>query len=123
MVVCARTDSPLTRLAAAHNWVRLFAFDLPAGKDGFLATNSLLASAVLLGRAYEASLPAAEPLPPSLAELSAPAAQDTIPERWRAAANRSGSVRHSSSCMDRPSSRLLSISSHGSQKPRSATFR
>jgi hypothetical protein len=72
VVVCARADSPLTRLAAAHPWVRLFAFDLPGGKDGFLATNSLLASSVLLDRAYEANLPAAEPLPPNLAELSAP---------------------------------------------------
>jgi fructoselysine-6-P-deglycase FrlB-like protein len=72
VVVCARADSPLTRLAAAHDWVRLFAFDLPGGKDGFLATNSLLASAVLLGRAYEVNLPAADPLPPNLAGLSAP---------------------------------------------------
>jgi fructoselysine-6-P-deglycase FrlB-like protein len=72
VVICARADSPLTRLAAGHNWVRLFAFNLPGGKDGFLATNSLLASAVLLYRAYQANLGTADPLPPDLAELSSP---------------------------------------------------
>jgi hypothetical protein len=69
VILCARAGSPLTRLATRYPWVRVFAFDVPGGKDGFLATNSLLASAVLLKRAYDANLASADPLPPNLAGL------------------------------------------------------
>lgn len=51
-VMCGRPGSPLTKLAQAHEYVDLLLFDPPAGKDGFLATNSLMAFNALLTRAY-----------------------------------------------------------------------
>ncbi|MGR4866725.1 HAD hydrolase family protein [Caulobacter sp. LARHSG274] len=51
-VLCGRAGSPLTELAQAHAYVDLLLFDPPAGKDGFLATNSLVAFIALLTRAY-----------------------------------------------------------------------
>jgi hydroxymethylpyrimidine pyrophosphatase-like HAD family hydrolase len=54
--LCGDPSSPLARAAEACSYCDLAAFDLPAGKDGFLATNSLLAFCVLLTRAYETLL-------------------------------------------------------------------
>ena len=48
-------QSPITRiasLAARYQMVDFIPFELPTGKDGFLATNSLLAFCILLSRAY-----------------------------------------------------------------------
>ena len=53
-VICATTGSALARRVNRYSTVELCEFALPAGRDGFLATNSLLASGVLLYRAYEA---------------------------------------------------------------------
>lgn len=50
-VVCARRDSPLAAMARQYEGSSVLEFNLRAGKDGFLATNSLLATAVLLTRA------------------------------------------------------------------------
>ncbi|WP_408891631.1 hypothetical protein ACJ2CR_19410 [Myxococcus faecalis] len=54
-----RAQSPLSNAAAAYGRARVFAADAPTGKDGFLATNSLVATCVLITRAYgfEISLP------------------------------------------------------------------
>lgn len=51
-VVCATTGSKLADAARRYSTVEMCEFDLPAGRDGFLATNSLLASGVILSRAY-----------------------------------------------------------------------
>lgn len=51
-VVCATTGSKLAGAVHRYSTVELCEFDLPAGRDGFLATNSLLASGVILSRAY-----------------------------------------------------------------------
>jgi hypothetical protein len=51
-VVCGREDSPLTELCRAHPFVDLIVSPPPAGKDGFLATNSLLGFVTLLMRSY-----------------------------------------------------------------------
>lgn len=69
LILCAREGSPLARRAAKHPDVDFAEFELPSGKDGFLATNSLLASVMLVARAYAAVFNAAEPLPRSLSEL------------------------------------------------------
>lgn len=53
-VLCGREDSPLAKLCGAHPFADLLLFPPPAGKDGFLATNSLLAFTTLLARAYAA---------------------------------------------------------------------
>lgn len=51
-VLCGRDDSPVAKLCKAHPFVDLLPFPSPAGKDGFLATNSLLGFTTLLARAY-----------------------------------------------------------------------
>ena len=66
MAMCMRTRSPLAQLAAKYRRVGLLELDLPSGKDGFLATNSLLAFATVLLRAYAGSSPDAAALPEDL---------------------------------------------------------
>jgi hydroxymethylpyrimidine pyrophosphatase-like HAD family hydrolase len=51
-VMCGRPDSPITEICGRHPFVDLLLFPPPAGKDGFLATNSLMGFAALLARAY-----------------------------------------------------------------------
>ena len=50
-VVCATEGSPLAKLARTYDGAAVLEFELPTGRDGFLATNSLLATAVLMTRA------------------------------------------------------------------------
>lgn len=72
VVACARKSSRLAMLATKFRYVDYFDFDLPSGKDGFLATNSLLAFSVLLLRAYLKVFPAKAELPPALDGLVHP---------------------------------------------------
>ena len=51
-VLCGRDPSPLATLCRQHQFVDLLLYSPPTGKDGFLATNSLLAVVALLTRAY-----------------------------------------------------------------------
>ena len=51
-VLCGRDASPLANLCRQHPFVDLLLYSPPAGKDGFLATNSLLGFTALLTRAY-----------------------------------------------------------------------
>ena len=51
-VLCSHELSPLGRLCKKHPFVDLLAYAPPPGKDGFLATNSLLGFSALLTRAY-----------------------------------------------------------------------
>lgn len=51
-VMCGRPGSPITEICERHPFVDLLLFPPPAGKDGFLATNSLVGFAALLARAY-----------------------------------------------------------------------
>lgn len=50
--VTLRADNALSAAAANFSRARVFAAEAPAGKDGFLATNSLIATCVLIARAY-----------------------------------------------------------------------
>jgi HAD superfamily hydrolase (TIGR01484 family) len=52
IVFCFQKDSPLSKLAKKYRNIDLIEFNLPWERDGFLATNSLLAFNVLLLRAY-----------------------------------------------------------------------
>ena len=52
-VLCGRRNSPLARLCRLHPFIDLLLF-APQGKDGFLATNSLLGFSSILARAYAA---------------------------------------------------------------------
>lgn len=53
-VLCGRKASPLAELCRRHPFVDLLLYPPPGGKDGFLATNSLLGFSALLTRAYAA---------------------------------------------------------------------
>ena len=53
-VLCGREASPLAELCCLHPYVDLLLYPPPTGKDGFLATNSLLGFTALLTRAYTA---------------------------------------------------------------------
>ena len=53
-VLCGSETSPLAKLCRRHPFVDLLLYRSPAGKDGFLATNSLLGFATLFTRAYVA---------------------------------------------------------------------
>jgi hypothetical protein len=55
LIVCTRQKSQLAKIAARHPYAGLIEFDLPSGKDGFLATNSLLATAIILTKGYRGS--------------------------------------------------------------------
>ena len=48
LVVCSSVGSPLSKMAQSYDEGSVLEFECPAGKDGFLATNSLLATATLL---------------------------------------------------------------------------
>ena len=52
VVLCLTKDSPVARLAARQPVVSVVEMIPPVPRDGFLATNSLVASVVLLLRAY-----------------------------------------------------------------------
>jgi hypothetical protein len=67
--ICTRLDSPLAKAALASKWAFCHEFDTPVRKDGFLATNSLLATVVLLVRAYENIYGSPSTLPPTISEL------------------------------------------------------
>lgn len=64
--ICMSVGSPLAAAAATYPWSAAYEFAPPVEKDGFLATNSLLATAVLLVRAYRQNWPAEPALPASL---------------------------------------------------------
>ena len=55
-VLCGRSASPLAELCRQHPYVDLLLYLPPAGKDGFLATNSLFGFTALLTRAYTTEL-------------------------------------------------------------------
>ena len=70
--ITTRGGSPLEAELATAGWPRCHAFATPTKKDGFLATNSLLATIVLLTRAYEVFAGARSLLPSTLDELIHP---------------------------------------------------
>jgi hydroxymethylpyrimidine pyrophosphatase-like HAD family hydrolase len=51
-ILCGNAASPLAAAAREHAYTDLIIHELPSGRDGFLATNSLLAFTALLARAY-----------------------------------------------------------------------
>jgi hydroxymethylpyrimidine pyrophosphatase-like HAD family hydrolase len=46
--ICLKKNTPLKKLSNSYSISRHFEFELPSGKDGFLATNSLVAFFILL---------------------------------------------------------------------------
>ena len=68
-LLCAALDSPLSSRMSDFANAKVFEFESPAGKDGFLATNSLLATSVLLMRSYSTLPSFSCNLPTTLDEL------------------------------------------------------
>lgn len=58
-----RSTSPLVKLSGETGAASLAAYDMPWGKDGYLATNSLVATLILLWRAYAADVTVTTELP------------------------------------------------------------
>ena len=66
VVLCTSLRTPLARLAAEFQFVDFVEVELPSRKDGFLATNSLLGSTILLARGYAEAVSISMPLPTNL---------------------------------------------------------
>ena len=66
----------LLNMSCKYHYAKILDFPLPSGRDGFLATNSLIAFSTILSRAYEASTSTVGTFPPSLESLL----RDTICE-------------------------------------------
>lgn len=71
ITTCARTDSPLAQLGKRYEYTDVFEFDLPSRRDGFLATNSLLAFSLLSARAYQQFRISKQDLPKNMWDLIA----------------------------------------------------
>jgi hypothetical protein len=69
-VMCATTGSALAGRLSPYSTVEVCEFAPPSGRDGFLATNSLLASGVLLARAYAEAGAVTHGLPETLEALA-----------------------------------------------------
>jgi HAD superfamily hydrolase (TIGR01484 family) len=67
-VICARPNSKISRIAKLYPHIQFFDYKNPAGKDGFLAVNSLLSTCILAVRSYDA-LDLSGTLPEKLYEL------------------------------------------------------
>jgi hydroxymethylpyrimidine pyrophosphatase-like HAD family hydrolase len=50
--ICMKSGSPLSKIASHTSVSSHFDFAIPSGKDGFLATNSLIAFFVIIGRVF-----------------------------------------------------------------------
>ena len=68
-VLCTSTNNKLIRRTLTHPKTIVYSVKLPTGKDGFLATNSLLAMEVWLARAYAKGFSFIDPLPNSFQPL------------------------------------------------------
>lgn len=79
--LCATVGSPMGTLLRDCRHASVYEFATPSGKDGFLATNSLLATCVLAARAYQALSGEAFELPEKL-----PALQSLAARAWPAVA-------------------------------------
>ena len=69
VALCTSLKSRLALETRKFSNVNVEAFDLPCGRDGFLATNSLFASATLLTRAFYETTEVSSPLPTQLPDL------------------------------------------------------
>jgi hydroxymethylpyrimidine pyrophosphatase-like HAD family hydrolase len=51
-ILCGAMQSPLVRAAHQHTWIDVLNCSSPAGRDGFLATNSLAVTCALIARSF-----------------------------------------------------------------------
>ena len=84
--LCGRDPSPLTALCRKHPFVDLLLYPPPAGKDGFLATNSLLAFVTLLTRTYAAEFGSSTDWDDTAASVKALLRKTpAVPDSWQTA--------------------------------------
>lgn len=76
-VLCGNSKSPLASLANEAQVAASTVFDLPTGRDGFLATNSLVAFFVIILRLYGVEIPVL-PERPQLSHTSELLERDTL---------------------------------------------
>lgn len=60
LALCTRTGSSINQLCQNYHFTEVIEYKLPSGKDGFLATNSLVATLCILTRAYQAIIEGAK---------------------------------------------------------------
>jgi hypothetical protein len=73
--ICMRRESPLERYSKEYHYTQCYGFSPPFGKDGFLATNSLLALITILCRGYGETASFPELLPGVPEDLNTAAKQ------------------------------------------------
>lgn len=61
--ICTRTGTPVRHLSQTYQYTSVTEYELPSGKDGFLATNSLLATVGLLTKSYHNAFRTEEKFP------------------------------------------------------------
>ena len=61
--ICLKKDSPLSKKSLKYSIASILDFENPAGKDGFLATNSLVAYFTIISRIYKLNNPIKDLLP------------------------------------------------------------
>jgi len=76
--ITASPDNPLSRNVEQYTRGFPFAEQIPTGKDGFLATNSLIGTLVVLARAYELPAVTIDCRPPNVEDLGAEPARSAI---------------------------------------------
>lgn len=61
LAICTRIGSPIRHLSQSYQYTSVCEYELPSGKDGFLATNSLIATIGLLMRSNRQLFGSSEP--------------------------------------------------------------
>lgn len=68
-IICMKEDNPLTKLSLKHGLTNSFNYNLPSGKDGFLATNSLMAFYLVFNNALSGNKVKSNPITKSFIKL------------------------------------------------------
>ena len=82
-VLCGRRSSPLAELCRRHPFVDLLLYSPPAGRDGFLATNSLFGFIALIARTYATEFGALTDWQESITSLQPLLHDSALVEAWR----------------------------------------
>jgi hydroxymethylpyrimidine pyrophosphatase-like HAD family hydrolase len=82
-VICATQNSPLFTIAGKHPYTDFFDFGCPTGKDGFLATNSLVATSLVLAKVYVEVFAGSAQISQLEDAIRSFFAKDVLFEKWR----------------------------------------